>query len=969
MRKKTAVALGIGALLIVGWMGWLAGPGSKAQPGDGSGLRTPDSWGRANPTETGPGESPSPAPAAPEEKPNENQSGSISGTVRLKATGAPVTNVNVQAWSEGKPLGEMLACTDEKGSYTLIGIPSGIGFLLQATGPSAEYYVDSRDYYILSVKPGEKKAGANIKLSERQAGTISGTVVGRRVFYQNPENPTSATKLSDYERQEDTALPNIKITLDSVRNVKGSMIQEAKIETITDQAGHFVFEAVRPGQYYVWAELPEGAAFVADQDQSRCYYANLLEKTVHENIQFYFRMDGVSIEGRVTGTQGKPIAGGEVTAFLAERSSPRRGSQYLQNHRMCSVLTNDQGQYRFDNLATFNLMWGLTYLRRGEYDFEFRIECQAAGYSRGQVSLPPYPPRLIETGIMFDENLSKSLTEERLKDFHSVDVKLPAGQGNLITGVDLVLPSSTRISGRVVDSRGRNYLSAEDEKSSMTKIFLFPSEILEGKSKPGERTFWCTLGKGSRFCFEDVPPGNYLFNIETRSRVYAMSTRARNKALVVREGETIENLEVVAESMADRGTLVGHVVDAQTGQPVEALTVEVPKVEGSGEPTPQTGYIQTHGVEGSRYRLNKDIQEGDFTVIGLSAGKATVKISALGYAPLQTEIEIPAGETVEQTFQLGGNGGGLMGRVVEKATNQPIEFFAVKVTPTEGEGKGKPLEGKVKLDRNQKGTFRLSGLPAGRVAVEVSALGKKSVGNGSGAEWKNAFEIEPGYSDSTTHSAQTAEVEITAGKIAEHTFALESRGSLTGHLTVNGEMVRRQVSVHKPGEPGKEQNLFHANDEGIYKSKGLDVGAYVASASVVYECGFQKKSDMFVMDQAPIEIQPGEETRQDFEFRENASISGTFRASDRNLYWQIAILKGRQTSFDRSRLGDNENFRAMATGMEKGDRYEIRFLEPGTYTLFATLGTDYASKAPTAEKRQVVTLTEGQAATVDFEFP
>jgi hypothetical protein len=460
-----------------------------------------------------------------------------------------------------------------------------------------------------------------------------------------------------------------------------------------------------------------------------------------------------------------------------------------------------------------------------------------------------------------------------------------------------------------------------------------------------------------------------VFDIISTRRVNQVTTRSRNKALTVREGETIENLEVVAESMADRGTLVGHVVDALTGQPVEALTVEVPKVEGSDEPQPQTGYVQTHGVEGSRYIPNKDIPEGDFSIICLSAGKATVKISALGYAPLQTEVEIPAGETVEQTFQLGGNGGGLAGRVVEAATNQPIEFFRVKVSPTEGEEKGKPFEGKVKLDRNQKGTFFLSGLPAGRVAVEVSALDKKSVGSGAESKWKNAFEIEESYSDSTSHSAQTAEVEITAGKIAEHTFALESRGFLTGHVTVNGEMARRQVSVHKPGEPGKEQNLFHANDEGIYKSKGLDVGAYVASASVVYECGFQKKSDMFVVDRALIEIKPGEETRQDFEFRENASLSGTFRASDRNLYWQIVILKGQQTSFDRARLGDSENFRALATGMEQGDRYEIRFLEPGTYTLFATQGTDYASKVPVAEKRQTVTLMDGQAATVDFEFP
>ncbi len=242
------------------------------------------------------------------------------------------------------------------------------------------------------------------------------------------------------------------------------------------------------------------------------------------------------------------------------------------------------------------------------------------------------------------------------------DVKLPSGEGNVITGVDLVLVPAGSISGRVLDSRGNPLLSGEDEQSSSTRISLVFAEVSSGSQiqetnhRPLRIPDPVFIGKGSCFHFENVPAGRYFFDIQMRRDGVRM--RARNDAVAIREGEMIQSLNLVVESREERGNVVGHGVDVLTGQPVSALSITVLRVESPSEPKPQRGYVQTAGRP-----------EGTFTIAQISSGKTTLKISALGYVPLQTDIEVPANEILEQTFQLGGwwSSGGGSGRGNERA--------------------------------------------------------------------------------------------------------------------------------------------------------------------------------------------------------------------------------------------------------------------------------------------------------------
>jgi len=572
------------------------------------------------------------------------------------------------------------------------------------------------------------------------------------------------------------------------------------------------------------------------------------------------------------------------------------------------------------------------YIRGEEYNYEFRVECKAVGFCPGQVTLPPYPVRLIETALTFDQNLLKRLPEDRIKDFHSADVKLPVGHENVITGVDFALSPSGSISGRVVDSRGNNLLPVEEEGSSSTLIALVQS----GSENMGPIQAECPrpffLQKGSRFRFENVPPGSYVFDIISTRRVNQVTTRSRNKALIVREGETIENLEVVAESMADRGNITGHVVDAITGQPVKDLSVEVLRVNSAEEPNPQTGYVQTG-----------NLPVGDFTIICLSPGKATLKISTPGYSPVQTEVEVSSGQTSEQTFHLGG-GGSLSGLVLDAETKDPIETFDVKVVSGEGEGKGKPIEGSVRKDETKKGAFLLSGLTPGRVTVEISKA--------------------PGYSD------EAEEVEIASGKTTEQTILMKRKGSLVGQVTENGKASDgAEISARVVGKAMGDDATVYTDKNGDYKLEDLNTGDYTVLASVRYACGFKEGTHIWIYERVPLEIRPGKEIRQDFEFRGTSSLQGKFRASDRNYDWYIVVLDG--TVFKGGALDpvSNEKMRAIVMDLQKGDRYLIRSLMPGTYTFVARCCKRNEWEIPVAEKRQTVTLTEGQAATVDFEFP
>jgi hypothetical protein len=354
---------------------------------------------------------------------------------------------------------------------------------------------------------------------------------------------------------------------------------------------------------------------------------------------------------------------------------------------------------------------------------------------------------------------------------------------------------------------------------------------------------------------------------------------------------------------------------------------------------------------------------GDFIVASVSPGKSTLKISAPGYPPVESEVEVLSGQTTEQTFQLGG-GGSLSGLVLDAETKEPIEAFEVKVVPGDGDGKGKPIEGTVKKNETKKGSFLLSSLPSGRVTVEISrAAGDSDKEKEMDPESGKILRV-PVYSD------KSEEVEITAGKTTEQTFLLERRGSVAGRVTVNGK-VTEGVNVSVEMTDGKTKNSVSARtkEDGYYKVGKLNIGKCTILAALQHRCGFKEGTLVEIYDRAQVEVEAGKEVRQDFDFKGTASIKGSFRASNRDLFWHVYVLKGLSSEYNSVRAQDNANLQAVALNLQNGDRYEIQFLPPGTYTLIARCCKEYTGDTPVSEKSQTVTLTEGQSLTVNFDLP
>jgi len=975
MRRNILFRVGVAVLLILGF--WLYQSNLDSKPEAAKPSKTAPKE-TASQTETRP--EPPPPSDSDRNKEQGNQSGSVSGTVRLKSTQAPVAGAMLQIYDTKQKFESPLVSTDEKGSYTLTGLPPSNQLdLYYVEGPSDELYLEG-NFVGFSLKPGAQRTGVNMKLSQGQPGTVAGTVVGRKVSWQVPDSLTTATEPKDYERVEDTALAGVKVIVGSLDN---GLVK--RTETVTDPAGRFRFEKVRPGYYHVWAETPEGAAFVPERDPSRFSHVNLIEQPVREDLQYFFRFDGLSIEGRVTDSQGHPIQGAEIVARYVERYNGNETSSIRKRkYETSKASSNEMGEYRLTNLpASLKFEEALDYLRRGGYSWEFQLQCVSKGYCTGQVALAPFSEGQIQVAFEHEKESLKKHTVESLqrREFRYPDIKLPVGKGNVMTGVDFSLSPDSRISGRVVDTQGNNFLSLEEEKTSATlknsstSIALISDKLLQERKKnpfnpepePLKVPRGVILGKGSCFKFENVPAGTYRFQITANRlkmhNVETMWITPRSGEVTVHDGETIQDLTVVAESMADRGSITGHVVDAWTGEPVKSLSVRVLQVESSEEPNPQKGF--PHARESDEYRDatgpvrspgDEKLPDGDFTVLNVSPGKVTLALLAPGYQTVQTEVQVSRGQTTEQAFQL-GEGGKLSGQVLDAETKEPIKKFEVKITHADGEKKGQPVEGKIQMDKATTGTFCLTGIPTGRVTVEV-------VENTAPPN---------SYVKESTHSDTKEEIEIVSGKTTEHTFLLGRKGSLAGRVTVNGEALKEpksyvELHAYRNGRIEEKSPLFEINAQGGYKSEGINTGTYRVEASLSYSYGYEMGTGVSIRQCAEVQVEPGKETRQDFDFQGTASIQGVFHASDRELFWWLQVVEG---SFPEGNWKNPEyqrKTRATIGNLQKGDRYEVRYLSPGTYTLVARC-KKRGVENPVSEKRQMVTLTDGQALTVDFDLP
>jgi hypothetical protein len=218
-------------------------------------------------------------------------------------------------------------------------------------------------------------------------------------------------------------------------------------------------------------------------------------------------------------------------------------------------------------------------------------------------------------------------------------------------------------------------------------------------------------------------------------------------------------------------------------------------------------------------------------------------------------------------------------------------------------------------------------------------------------------------------SKETMEVEIPEEGKIEQTFLMKQKGFVTGRVRVNGKESKGSVRIRKGISIEEIDQFIETNAQGEYESKGLDIGEYQVAASVTHECGFQNDTKVLIYDRTEVQVEPGKETRQDFDFSGSASIRGTFKAPNRDLEWYVFVLEGSVENCDPIRVQREKNTRAVVIGLEKGDRYEIPTLPPGTYTVFACLARRENLKILVEkEQKKTITLINGEISTINFEL-
>ena len=245
--------------------------------------------------------------------------------------------------------------------------------------------------------------------------------------------------------------------------------------------------------------------------------------------------------------------------------------------------------------------------------------------------------------------------------------------------VELELAGGLEVRGVVVDAKKHPVAGALVELAMMARADAFPEVV-------------AVTGADGRFEARGCPE---LCLLGAR----AQGHRASNLRFL--HGKAGNHAEVELVLGGDGGAVRGFVVDP-TGKPVPGAVVIV----GPGEVAGIGGRDNLPPFGG----LTRTDERGEFSVVGLAAGKQPIRVRGGHLAPWRGEVEVPASLTVTQRVEL-GPGAVLRGRVVEGA-GKPVARAEIEV------GDWGDID-HFHCVSNAEGGFELRGLPVGEVVVRA----------------------------------------------------------------------------------------------------------------------------------------------------------------------------------------------------------------------------------------------------------
>jgi hypothetical protein len=270
--------------------------------------------------------------------------------------------------------------------------------------------------------------------------------------------------------------------------------------------------------------------------------------------------------------------------------------------------------------------------------------------------------------------------------------------------------------------------------------------------------------------------------------------------------------------------------------------------------------------------------------------------------------------------------------------------------------------------------------------IELTKIsGRGSVSIAQTPKLENDYTLSILLDDSRYNKAQWYEVVIQSGRrdtpekkqaktesesgvdAASHP---EGTGNLLVRVTGKGIKAYWGVQAYPAGEKlGVEDRIGSSGFElDHYVFRGLKEGDYVVMAPIPFEIAGVNRATVQLNGRTRVTVEPGKDIRAEIDFKENAGIRGVFQCPNKNLSWRIILLDGADKSCGSS---SSEITQAHALGwkLERSGFYEINYLSPGTYTIIGRICKKGENWIPVKEKKKTITVSDGEVAVVDFNFP
>lgn len=246
----------------------------------------------------------------------------------------------------------------------------------------------------------------------------------------------------------------------AVVKVSGSsMVNGSRFEKTlhADSNGRFTCPDLPGGIYEFLAASPEGSAPSLMMPLPQGQLVTGTSDTV--DVKIMVRGDLVSVQGRITDAQGRPIAGAQVRGVPYPQSGPEERGERPSPNR--STVSDANGFYELRGFRPFPLMKVAGYLGSDHRKppVEDESECphhcyvdlhvEAKGFLQDKSSIPRIP-MLTEDLVRMGRPLLNLLNQVWARDKQPVRLEkkengpLPTMRGNTITGVDIVLQAADK---------------------------------------------------------------------------------------------------------------------------------------------------------------------------------------------------------------------------------------------------------------------------------------------------------------------------------------------------------------------------------------------------------------------------------------------------------------------------------------------------------------------------------------------